>query len=312
MNKEIYPFKKRFIWISNFYKEYFNCVFDSLKVKEEKEGSAIKRWMDVILKGRKKNYFQHLIFRITKEQFNLLKNKLGCGGKNEIIDWLNYLYCMENQVWSSNKYNEVIEVGNPILVFYCLEIATSVLLGKNPKKENLSHRQLRKRLGNELEILGWQNLIFPFSLRKFKDKWEQYNFSDKLKKYPYIESSYWGSRGREFIELYKHWEVRDKNKKIKIKEIKPDFYVYFYDIFYKYSESFRYRPIVPEFKLIKEFNFYTRAMFSIILSFFEVLIAVKFPEQAISLFSKNLKYSQKYMPSQLTRWNLLIELLNQP
>jgi hypothetical protein len=272
--------------------------------------------MDAILKERKKHYFQHLIFKITEEQFNLLKNKLGWGGKNEIIDWLNYLYCMENQVWSSNKYNEVIEVVNPILAFYCLEIAASILLGKNPEKENLSHRQVRKQLKDEFENLGWNQLIFPFSLRRFKDKWEPSNFSNESKKYSHIESSYWGSRGREFIELYKHWELRDKNKKIKIKEIRPNFYVYFYDIFYKYSESFRYRPLIPIFKKTSDFNFYTRAMFSIILTFFEVLIAVKFPEQAISLFSENLKYSQKYMSSQLNRWkflkNRLTELLNQP
>jgi hypothetical protein len=307
--------RKRFSWICDFYKEYFNCVLDSLKIKEEKDGSDIKRWVNITLKKRNKNYFQDLIFNITKEQFNLLKNKLGYGGKNEIVDWFNYLYCMEKQVWSSNKYNEVIEVGNPILAFYCLEIAASILLDKNPEKENLSHRQVRKQLKDEFEKLGWNQLIFPFSLRRFKDKWEPSNFSNESKKYSRIESSYWGSRGRKFIELYKHWEARDKDTKIKIKEIKPDFYVYFYDMFYKYSETFRYRPIIPEFKYIQEFNFYTRAIFSIILTFFEVLIAIKFPEQAVSLFSENLKYPQKYMSSQLTRWNFLkdrlTKLLNQ-
>jgi hypothetical protein len=281
---------------------------DSLKIKKEKTEGTIKRYLNLILEQRKKNYFQYLIFKTTEEQFNLLKNKLGYGGKNEIIDWLNYLYCMEKQVWNSNKYNELIEVGNPILVFYCLEIATSILLGKNPEKENLSHRQVRKQLKDEFEKLGWNQLIFPFSLRRFKDKWKPYDFPNEL---PYIESSYWGKRGREFVELYKHWELRDKNKKIKIKNINDDFYVYFYDIFYKYSESFRYRPIIPVFKKIKEFNFYTRAIFSIILTFFETLIGIKFPEDISLILKNNLKYEEKYLPSQVKRWEILIEKIKE-
>jgi hypothetical protein len=302
MNKIETSFKKRFSWICDFYKEYYNCVLDYLlKMKKE---SAIKNFL-----AKKK--IKYLIFKITEEQFNLLKNKLGCGGKNEIIDWLNYLYCMENQIWSSNKYNEVIEAGNPILVFYCLEIAVTVLLGKNPEKENLSHRQLRKQLKDEFEKLGWNQLIFPFSLRRFKDKWEPSNFSNESKKYSSIESSYWGSRGRKFVELYKHWELRDKNKKIKIKKINHDFYVYFYDIFYKYSESFRYRPIIPEFRKIKEFNFYTRAIFSIILTLFETLIAIKFPQDISLLLNNNLKYKKKYLPSQFERWKILISKIKE-
>jgi hypothetical protein len=300
MDKMRKSFIKRFEWICDFYKDWFNCILNSLNLNFLKGKAEISE-DDITL----------ITKEVIKTQFNFLKEKLNFGEKNEVIKWLNYLYSMEKQVWLAQGSSKVICVGNPILVFYCLEISATILLGKNPEKEYLSHRQVRKNLKNELEKLEWDKLIFPFCLRKLKDRWEPHFTLNEVKKYRCIESSYWGRRGREFIEMYKHWEKKDKNKKVTIKEIKSDFFVYFYDLFYKYSESFRYRPVIPVFKKTKEFNFYTQTMFSIILAFFEALFAIKFPEEMLSLLENNLQYKENYLPFQVKRWEILTERIKE-
>ncbi len=284
-------YKKRFEWIYKFYQVYLNLVAVSLGIN----GKSIRKLQRELMKKQ--------ISKIKNYSFQNTPTL-----SPSMIYWFNYLYALEKQIWASKKYNQVLEIGNSILLFYCLEIAATILIGKNPEKEVLSHRQIRKLLIKELDRLGWHNLIFPFSLRRYYQKWEglSRNNANLIPAMKFMTQCCFGREGREFKEMFKHWECKRTNKikHLKKKMIEKNFFIYFYDLFYKYSESFRYRPIVPTFRSedIKGFNYSTRALVSLILTFFEILILTKYPKNMKQLLIENLRYKQKYLPSQVERW----------
>jgi len=313
--REIKGFKHRFKWISEFFEAYlFLLLKYGINTQTSKNSSALQEIFSCQFKEIEKN----LIIQQHKKLPQNVSSSISGDIQPYLIDWLRYIYNLEKQIWCSKKVDSIGEVGNPILLFYGLEIAATIFIGKDPTKTELSHKKIRNFLREELEKIKWNNIVFPFSAVREYKKWNVKNrtiISDE--KFKILEKCAFGSREREFRELFYRWETHpgDKlyKKRKKYRKEKYNFYVYFYDLFYKYSESFRYKPIVPIWNTkekIKRFNYTIRWLFSLLITFFEVLIKYKYKDIMRNFLHENIKFSKNYLDLQTTRWESLLELDN--
>lgn len=285
---------KRFDWIKKFVQLYLKLIINNglninISYNSFKSPNILQR-------------------KLIEKQYNKLKNLNFPKRKSQFLKWLSFVYELGKQLWYLPPEKST-GIGGMIFLFYMIEINATILINKDPKKEKLSHRKIRQYLLQEFEKIGWANLIFPFSLTRDGKGWnvnfKDYNLSSSDA--DFLNSIYYGSRGREFLELRNYWIGKNKKKKVNDR-----FYVYFYDLFYKYSESVRYRPIIPKITSLKEkkdFNLALLYLFTLILIFWEVLLSVVYPFQFKNFIRKNLDYRKYYEKFQISRWKKLLEIL---
>jgi len=309
--KLIKKYEKRFNWIVEFLTSFTSLLFCyGIEVKD------YNGYFDFISPPDINNIEKKII---EKQWRNLSKLNLPSKNiKDFSLEWLRYIYQMEKQIWNFKDMTPA--VGNPILIFYGMEVMATLLIGEQEK--TFSHKKVRDNLKLELEKIGWENLIFPFSaIRKYKE-WNKLNKLNKINKdkrgkkwFKILEQSAFGSNGREFREIFYDWETypsdKSNKKRQKFQKEKRAYYVYFYDFFHKYSVSMRYRGIIPcwqDSQQIDEFSKVTSYLFSCTITFFETLLYFFYQDKIKNLFKNNLSYSKYYLPHQNERWNLLRQL----
>jgi len=305
--------KHRFRWILEFFEAYLHLLiefglnkpFPNLTDREK-------------LKEMQKGLISEQIKKLNNAKMTT-KNSI-----NRQIEWLSFLYEIEKQIWNIDQ-EKVIQVANPILIFYMIEICSTILINRDPEKDDLSHKQIRdnkKFLLLEIGNIGWDNLIFPLSARWNFGGLKVSNDVQEIQNNEYFKtfkSSSYGSNRKRFIYFCKHWkcnrkcEGKSKNTK-RCKECyleeRNDFFVYFFDSFYHYAESFRYRPVKPIIKKEKRvtFNLSTSWIYTLILTFWECILCAVYKDEFIELVRNNVNYQYFYEDFQIDRWNEFIKL----
>jgi len=299
-------YRKRFDWIKKIFNPYLHLLIEcGLECTFPPDLSNINDLKTI----------QRKLLSIQRQK---LKNKSNIRSSvNGQIQWLSFIYSLERQMWSNA--NNILQIGNPIFIFYMIEICSTIFINKDPKKTILSHKKIRNDLlPKKIGEIGWKNLIFPLSIRRTYKKWnmgKQYSKFLNNDFFKIINSSCYGSKGKKFKSIFEHWKTKPSDtkdsKKKKYREKKMDFYIYFYDLFYHYSESLRYRPIIPNIRTFKEieiFNYSTLWIFSLILTFWEVIFYVLYKDEFQQIIEKNLKYSRYYKDFQNDRWRAFLIL----
>ena len=148
-------YAKRFEWIENFFDSYLHLLIEC----------GLESTFPDLSDTNNLKVMQRKLFFIQTQKLKGKSSIKPSSSVNEQIQWLNFLYSLERQIWSTS--GDVLQIGNPISIFYMVEICATIFINKDLKKTNVSHKKIRDDfLPQKIVKIGWKNLIFPLSARR--------------------------------------------------------------------------------------------------------------------------------------------------